>query len=69
MNITSLNKALSEMQKLREEHSSHEALIAHTDMDIRKMKDAIHYYKWLSRLIDTFESGQIYDLVPKEDTN
>lgn len=33
--------------------------------DARKMKEAVKYYEWLDRLIDTMENGDIYQLVPK----
>ncbi|WP_055105624.1 GbsR/MarR family transcriptional regulator [Paenibacillus ihumii] len=34
--------------------------------DCRKMRDAEKYYEWLDRLIDAMESGEIYQLVPKD---
>ncbi|MGG6310676.1 GbsR/MarR family transcriptional regulator [Paenibacillus macerans] len=34
--------------------------------DVRKIKEAAKYYEWLDRLIDAMESGEIYNLVPKE---
>ncbi|GIP22668.1 GbsR/MarR family transcriptional regulator [Paenibacillus sp. J22TS3] len=35
--------------------------------DQRKMREATEYYMWLDRLIDTLESGEIYNLVPKHE--
>ncbi|WP_046213078.1 GbsR/MarR family transcriptional regulator [Paenibacillus wulumuqiensis] len=35
--------------------------------DKEKMQEAIRYYLWLDRLIDTMEDGTIFDLVPKEE--
>lgn len=32
-----------------------------------KMKQAVAYYKWLDRLIDSMESEEIYKLIPKEE--
>ncbi|ANF96017.1 GbsR/MarR family transcriptional regulator [Paenibacillus bovis] len=35
--------------------------------DKEKMQEAIRYYLWLDRLIDTMEDGTIFDLVPREE--
>jgi DNA-binding transcriptional regulator GbsR (MarR family) len=69
MNLSSLNKSLAEIHKLREEYPDNEKLIACTDIDIVKMIDAIQYYKWLDRLIDALETGKIYEWIPKENPN
>ncbi|MBP1991478.1 GbsR/MarR family transcriptional regulator [Paenibacillus eucommiae] len=66
MNLSSLNKSLLEIEKLREADPTNEKLLAYTDIDQRKIKEAIHYYKWLDRLIDSLESGKIYEWIPKE---
>ncbi|MNP51758.1 HTH-type transcriptional repressor OpcR [compost metagenome] len=67
MNINSLHKSLVEINKLREEYSEDALLVAHVDMDIEKINQAIQYYKWLGRFIDALETGKIYDWIPKEE--
>ncbi|MFX3636555.1 MAG: GbsR/MarR family transcriptional regulator [Candidatus Pristimantibacillus sp.] len=67
INISSLNKSLIELRKLREEYKNTEAVTAQLDLDIQKMTRALNYYKWLGRFIDSLESGEIFDWVPKED--
>lgn len=34
--------------------------------DIAKLEHAIEYYDWLSRLVESFESGEIFNLIPKK---
>ena|SRR5690554_4278746 len=67
MNINSLKKSIFEIRKLREENIDNEQLVAQTDMDIQKMLDAVQYYSWLGRFIDSLESGEIFNWIPKEE--
>ncbi len=66
MNKQSLNKSLAELYKLREQNPENDNLIALTDMDIAKMTQALQYYRWLERFIDSLESGEIFEWIPKE---
>lgn len=38
-----------------------------TEMDLKKLADAQAYYKWLDKVISLFETGEIFDIVPKEE--
>lgn len=67
MNISSLNKSLAEINTLQEANKDNERLIAQTDMDRLKMHQALQYYRWLERFIDSLESGEIFDWIPKEE--
>jgi|SRR5690606_12602163 len=67
MNIHSLNKSLAEIRKLREENIDNEKLVSLADTDIRKMSEAVQYYRWLGRFIDAMELGQIFEWIPKEE--
>ncbi|WP_274361765.1 GbsR/MarR family transcriptional regulator [Paenibacillus thermotolerans] len=68
MNVQVINKALVELGKLRQSAQDAEdtALLALIDRDEQKMQEALKYYVWVERLIDSFETGEIYKLVPKE---
>ncbi len=66
MNKQSLIKSIAEMKKLRDEDPGNEQLIALTDTDIAKMTNALQYYRWLERFIDSLESGDIFEWIPKE---
>ncbi len=35
--------------------------------DLKKIQHALDYYKWLTMLVESFESGQIFDFIPKPD--
>ncbi len=35
-------------------------------LDLMKLEKIKNYYNWLENLIETFESGEIYDFVPKK---
>jgi DNA-binding transcriptional regulator GbsR (MarR family) len=66
MNVQALRKSKSEMTELAAQLDANDPVHAELQTDIAKMDDAIRYYSWLDRLIDTFESGDIFKLVPKE---
>lgn len=64
-NILILRRSAEEMKKaLADEPEG--PLRQVMEEDIAKMKEAVRYYKWMDRLIDAMESGEIYKLVPKE---
>lgn len=64
-NILILRRSMEEMKKVLANEP--EGPLRHVmEEDIVKMKEAVKYYEWMDRLIDTMESGEIYKLVPKE---
>ncbi|RCX20488.1 DNA-binding transcriptional regulator GbsR (MarR family) [Fontibacillus phaseoli] len=66
-NILILRRAMEELNKsLSREEGLEESFRAILEEDRRKMGEAVKYYEWLDRLIDVMESGEIYNLVPKE---
>lgn len=69
MNLNAVKKSLKELEVLKQEaeEAENEDLLALLERDEQKLNEAIKYYKWLTRLIDTFESGEIFDFVPKEE--
>ncbi|KPV55334.1 transcriptional regulator [Paenibacillus sp. A3] len=67
MNVQALRKSAAELKRLAEGDPDNEALQNVVATDTRKLEEAIRYYLWLGRLIDTFESGEIFKLVPKEE--
>lgn len=34
--------------------------------DEEKITESINYYRWLLKLIESFESGKIFEFIPKE---
>lgn len=65
INLHALRKSKAELAELSTRYEDDEKLQAKLKSDLDKMDEAIRYYSWLSRLIETFESGEIFDLVPK----
>lgn len=66
LNANALKKSLLELSNLRKEYDGDEKLEAVLKSDIDKINEALNYYRWLHRLIDSFESGEIYSFIPKE---
>jgi HTH-type transcriptional regulator, glycine betaine synthesis regulator len=66
MNLSALQKSLGEMKRLVQNDPDDEAFQAILQADMQKIEHAISYYRWLERLIDSFESGEIYNFIPKE---
>ncbi|MFC4808074.1 GbsR/MarR family transcriptional regulator [Paenibacillus sp. GCM10023250] len=66
-NMASLEKSLREIRQLRQSDPTNEALNNVTSIDEDKINAALSYYKWLLRLIDSFETGDIFSFIPKED--
>lgn len=64
---------LSELRKSKSEPAQHSArypddgnLQEQLQADVAKKDEAIRYYSWLDRLIETFESGDLFTLAPKD---
>ena len=65
---TALVMPLAELvRKLREQDPDNEKLAGLIEYDMTKMAHALRYYRWLDRFIDVLESGEIFDLVPREE--
>ncbi|MGG4033874.1 GbsR/MarR family transcriptional regulator [Paenibacillus cisolokensis] len=68
-NMHALNKSLCEMKELEQEglEQGNDQLVTIVRRDIAKIGDALQYYRWLLRLIDALESGEIFKFIPKEE--
>ncbi|REK75629.1 GbsR/MarR family transcriptional regulator [Paenibacillus paeoniae] len=66
-NMSALSRSMKEMDALIAEHSEDEAFLTLLTSDKSKIDEALNYYRWLDRLIDSFESGEIYQYFPKEE--
>ncbi|RCW42063.1 GbsR/MarR family transcriptional regulator [Paenibacillus prosopidis] len=66
-NMSVLNRSMKEIDALKQQYESDEAFLEVLNNDSKKIDDAIKYYKWLDRLIDSFETGDIFRFIPKED--
>ncbi|KQN97105.1 GbsR/MarR family transcriptional regulator [Paenibacillus sp. Leaf72] len=66
-NVLALTRSLKEIEQLENNTEQSEAFLDVLASDRQKLQEALAYYKWLGRLIDAFESGEIYKLIPKEE--
>lgn len=67
-NMLVLRKAIDELDRLMEQGGEeYEEFKTVLQQDRLKMKQAVAYYKWLDRLIDSLENEEIYKLIPKEE--
>ncbi|MBS4191257.1 GbsR/MarR family transcriptional regulator [Bacillus sp. FJAT-49705] len=66
MNISAMSRAIAELEKIIESEDLGEEVRTAAKTDIEKMNAALQYYEWLNRLVDSFESGKIFDFIPKE---
>ncbi|GGG24143.1 GbsR/MarR family transcriptional regulator [Paenibacillus abyssi] len=67
MNSSALMKSLKEIRELKQLNEENQPLCELLIKDEEKIKEALNYYHWLLRLIDSFETGKIYELIPKEE--
>lgn len=65
MNKHVIEKSLKELSDMLNDGHVDEEIKALVNSDIIKLKETLEYYKWLNRLIDTFESEEIFNFVPK----
>lgn len=66
-NMNALVRSLKEIDGMMTEFPEDEHLQGLLVNDKTKIEDALKYYRWLDRLIDSFETGEIYQYFPKED--
>jgi DNA-binding transcriptional regulator GbsR (MarR family) len=64
-NITSIKKSLEEVSALLENDDLTDEIKIDATRDQERFLYALEYYDWLNRLIDTLESKEIFEFVPK----
>lgn len=66
LNISAIKKSLEEVgQLLSDDHTSDE-IREEAVRDKEKLEYALEYYYWVSRLVDSFDSGEIFNFIPKK---
>lgn len=65
-NVQALSKSLAELEQLLSEDRDNENLVRVVSADMEKIKNALAYYRWLTRFIDALETGEIFKYIPKE---
>lgn len=67
-NMISLAKSLAEINDMKKEYSDDSKLMQLLNTDEEKITESIHYYRWLLKLIESFENGKIFEFIPKEES-
>ncbi|MGE8204687.1 GbsR/MarR family transcriptional regulator [Heyndrickxia sp. NPDC080065] len=65
MNEHAIEKSLKELSELKNDENTDEELMTQITNDMEKLNRTLEYYDWLNRLVDTFESEEIFNFVPK----
>lgn len=66
INITAMEKSLTELELLLEDENIDVDIKKQAKMDIEKLTSAIEYYDWLNRLVDSLETKKIFEFIPKK---
>ncbi|MCR2802291.1 GbsR/MarR family transcriptional regulator [Paenibacillus soyae] len=66
-NMNVLARSLKEIDGYIESSAEEAEYVKVLESDKAKIEDALKYYRWLDKLIDSFESGDIYKFLPKEE--
>lgn len=66
-NMNALKRAVKDIEELGKQYPDHAELHSILEYDIKKINEALSYYRWLNRLIDTMETGEIYNFIPKDE--
>ncbi|WP_172251974.1 GbsR/MarR family transcriptional regulator [Saccharibacillus deserti] len=65
-NMQALRRAMKEIERLAQQPDTSEFMAGVLQKDLEKIRQAESYYRWLDRVIDAMEEGQLFDLVPRE---
>ncbi|MCM3567360.1 GbsR/MarR family transcriptional regulator [Neobacillus mesonae] len=66
INVSAMEKSLTELHLLIEDNETDERIKNMARVDCEKILAALEYYDWLNRLVDSFESGEIFQYIPKK---
>ena len=66
INVSAMEKSLAELRSLIDEQSVDPKVKTEAMRDIEKLFDALEYYNWLNRLVDSFETKEIFQYIPKK---
>ncbi|MFD2509280.1 GbsR/MarR family transcriptional regulator [Halalkalibacter alkalisediminis] len=66
LNMTTIHKCLKELDELLEDEQTSIETKEAVKIDKEKLMYALEYYDWLNRFVDSIESKEIFDLIPKK---
>ncbi|MDF0728462.1 GbsR/MarR family transcriptional regulator [Cytobacillus sp. S13-E01] len=65
INISAIEKSLKELEDLLAQENITTEIKDAAKSDINKLHNALDYYNWLNRLVDSFESKEIFNYIPR----
>ncbi|TBL68554.1 GbsR/MarR family transcriptional regulator [Paenibacillus thalictri] len=65
MNMDAIRQSLKELEQLSEDPAAESAVKDLASQDIAKLNNALDYYRWLEKLVHSFETHEIFDFIPK----
>jgi DNA-binding transcriptional regulator GbsR (MarR family) len=68
MNMEAIKRTLVDLNELLQDEQVEEEIKKLASRDLEKLNHAIEYYEWLNRLIDSFETHEIFKFIPKKTT-
>lgn len=69
MNSNAMEKSMTQLQKLIADPNTSEEIREQAIIDIKKLEERVDYYDWQNRLIDSFETKEILNFIPKKKKN
>ncbi|NSL52447.1 GbsR/MarR family transcriptional regulator [Calidifontibacillus erzurumensis] len=67
MNVSAIEKSKKELQLLLGQEDIDSDIRTEAEMMIEKLNACLDYYQWLTRLVDSFESHEIFNFIPKNE--
>ncbi|WP_458415019.1 GbsR/MarR family transcriptional regulator [Schinkia sp. CFF1] len=65
MNVSYIEKSLKELNNLAKRDDVELEIREEARQVIEKLHTCLQYYRWLNRLVDSFESHEIFNFIPK----
>ncbi|GEL78733.1 choline uptake/conversion transcriptional regulator CudC [Tenuibacillus multivorans] len=68
LNLSAINYAIEKLQQVLNDDEISEETKQRAEQDLRQLEDYKNYCHWLERLVQSVESGEIFEFLPIEDT-
>ncbi|MBO8170419.1 MAG: GbsR/MarR family transcriptional regulator [Bacillaceae bacterium] len=65
LNVQSMKKSVDDLQKLLQQPDLSEDDRETIRTDLNKLYEALAYYEWLDKLVDSLETEEIFEFIPK----
>lgn len=66
MNVNAVKQSKEEIEAILNEEDISEDLRLDAEKKLEKLQYILQYYDWLNRLVDSFETGEIFEFIPKK---